>query len=71
MLGQKGGAHNFPEDIQHKLKGGLDIQNENNGELTLGKKQGVSWRLHRIRMTKPAMNPSLLRQWGMPLGQQK
>jgi hypothetical protein len=44
---EKGEAHDFPDNIQHKLRGGHDVRNKNNGELTPGKKQGVSRRLHK------------------------
>ncbi len=40
MTPAKGEAHNFPDNIQHKLRGGLDVQNKNNGELTPGKSRG-------------------------------
>jgi hypothetical protein len=71
MTHTKGDARDFPDDIQHKLRGGLNVRNKNNGELTPGKKHGMSWRLHTIRMMKSATNASLLGRWGTPLGQQQ
>jgi hypothetical protein len=52
MTHAKEGGHGVRDDIQQKLKGGLDVRNSNNGELTPGKKAGGSRHLQTIRMMR-------------------